>query len=98
MQTETITNTGQAIFTNLTRYEHHKIDLIVSDFSSNISLKIEDISNNTNTPINLDASNKTYTLSSNGAESFLLENTRLEKMQVNISAGAGTIICNYTGW
>ena len=98
MQTGTINDTGTVEFENLTRYEHHKIDLIVSNYTEPIYVRIEDISNNESIPINLDSLERTFLINKNGAESYLIENLRLEKIKVNVVDGVGTILCNYEGW
>lgn len=98
MKTETINNSGVVDFSTRTGHEHHKIDLIVTEFSSNISLRIEDVSNITNTPINLDSLDRTFILTENGGEGYVLENMRLDKIRVNIISGGGKIVVNYTGW
>ena len=94
----TITDSGTVTVETIRSHEHHKIDLVVTDYSSTISVKIEDLSNKDEVAINCDPNNTTYTLNSNGAESFVIENMRLGKLRVNVLSGGGTINCYYDGW
>ena len=98
MKTETITDSGVVIFSNLTRYEHHKVTINVSNYSADIVFTVNDIGNINNNEINLDELNRTFTLTENGSESYLVENTRLEKININVSSGGGTIKIDYEGW
>lgn len=94
----TITDSGTKSTETLRTHKHHKIDLVVSNYSSTISVKIEDVSNKDESPINCDPNDTTYTLTENGAESFVIENMPLRKLRVNILSGGGTIDCYYEGW
>lgn len=98
MKTETIINTGIVTFTDLTRYEHHKVSLSISDYTDTVVFKINDIGNTSDNESNLDELDRTFVLNSNGTEGYLLHSTRLSKINVNVSSGGATIKVDYEGW
>ena len=79
-------------------HEHHLVKFVVSDFSSDISIRVEDISEDSYNPINVDPKNTDTVLTANGGNSFSLPNIRYGKLRFNFVSGAGTITVYYRGW
>ena len=82
----------------ITRHEHHKIIVVVSNYVSDVSFKVEDISFGESNPINLNGANGTKTLDGNEAWSFLIENERFNKLRANFVSGDATLNIYYEGW
>lgn len=94
----TLTGPGTLDTGQITRHEHHKITIIVSSYVSDAVIKIEDISVDSDNPINLDGLNETKSLTADGGWSFLIENERFDKLRVNFVSGDATIKAYYRGW
>ena len=84
--------------TKVKRHEHHKIIISVSNFVSDVIIRIEEITSPSTNPVNLDELNRSFTLSENGDESFLLENMRIDNLRVNFVSGDATIKALYNGF
>ena len=77
---------------------NHMITFVVSNFSSDISIRIEDISDgNTANPVNVDPSCTDTVLTANGGNSFSIPNAHYNKLRFNFVSGAGTITVFYRG-
>ena len=99
----TIVTSGNLKIERLQRFEHHKIYVKVTNYVSTVNLKIEDytIADNTSDVtdvINLNASTVSETIGSNGIYSYLLENCRVDSLNLNFISGDATLEIYYTGW
>ena len=48
--------------------------------------------------INLDELNRSFTLASDGDESYLLENMKIDKLRINFVSGDAELKVLYEGW
>lgn len=94
----TLSSSGTVQTDIITRHEHHKISIIISDISGTVVLRIEDVSLGTDNPINLHGSNSNFSITENGGYSYLIENERFDKLQFNFVSGTATIKVHYRGW
>lgn len=79
-------------------HEHHLITFVVSGFVSDASIRVEDISEDSSSPINVDPKNTDTVLTANGGNSFSLPNVRYGKLRFNFVSGDATITVYYRGW
>jgi hypothetical protein len=100
----TISSPGVLDFNKkLVRYEHHKIYIKVTNFVSDVELRIEDttitiVTGDSDDVVNLNSSDYNYKINENGTSSYLLENSRVEDLRVNFISGDATLEVYYTGW
>ena len=93
-----LTSPGTIDINGISRYEHHKITVVVSSYVSDVVFKIEDVSVDESNAINVHGSNSSFTLSSDGGNSYLIENERFEKLRINFVSGDATLTVYYNGW
>lgn len=87
----------------ITRHEHHNIYVKVSNFVTNVTLRIEDytiaaLTSDANDTINLNAQNESETLTGNGTYSYLIANKRMTNIRVNFVSGDATLDVYYEAW
>ncbi len=97
-QVQILTGPGTVLFADIKRHKHHKIIISVSNFVSDAIIKIEEIVNSSSNTVNLDELDRSFTLAANGDESYLMENMRIDKLQVNFVSGDAELKVLYEGW
>ncbi len=93
----TISSPGTIAISDIQRYEHHKVYVKVTNYVSSVTLRIEDITVGSSDAVNL-SQNGDETITDNGTYCYLIENSRMDDMQVNFVSGDATIEVYYTGW
>jgi hypothetical protein len=94
----TLSSPGTLVIQDVKRHEHHRITITVSSLVTNPVIRIEDVSINLSNPVNLDGSNSSKTLQSEEAYSYLIENEKFDRLQVNFVSGDATLTVHYSGW
>jgi len=93
-----LTSPGTLTFKDTKRHEHHKIIVSVSNFVSDVVIKIEEKTSPSTNAVNLDELNRSFTLTEDGDESFVLENMRIDNLIINFVSGDAMIKCHYDGF
>lgn len=101
----TLTSPDILVFDNIikaARFEHHKIYVKVTNLVSEVALRVEDRTIAINTGDNSDVVNLNATadeiISTNGVFAYVIENTRLDGIQLNMVSGDATLEVYFTGW
>lgn len=98
-----ITSGQSVVISEVVRFEHHKIYVKVTDFVSNVTLRVEDTTIAKNTQdladiVDLDPQGDGFIIRGNGVCSYLIMNTRMEELQINFVSGDATLEIFYVGW
>ena len=93
----TLSAPGTLVIPSVQRYEHHKIYLKVTSYTSTITIVVEDVSLGEAFPIDLHSSG-TFTITGNGAYGYQYENARCDDLRLNLTGGSATVEVFYNGW
>jgi len=93
----TLSAPGTIVVPKVQRYEHHKIYLKVSNYTTTITVVVEDVSLGEAYPVDLHSSG-TYTITANGTYAYQYENARCDDLRINLSGGSATVEVFYNGW
>lgn len=87
---------------SVARFEHHKIYVKVTSFVSEVNVRVEDKTVAINTDDSADVVNLNATsneiIDGNGIFSYLIENARMDGLQLNFVSGDADLEVFYTGW
>jgi hypothetical protein len=89
---------GRTVFENIKQHEHHKIIVSVSNYISEVNIKIEEIIDNSSNYINLDKFDRVFSITDNGDTCFVLENMRIDNLVINFVSGSADLKLLYEGF